>query len=655
MLASLDIETSCGVEHCPGFGNSNSSECDHAVHHMLNNIDIIGVYDGKDYFNFKDVSTFDLHRVRAGWKFIMHGGKFDYKTLKAKGSSLGPKDIVGDTQLAGACVTDRVTEAWLKIYNEKRKELNEKLPPKQRHRVGTPLTLKTMAPFYLGTPPFWENPISHDDPEYNKLDCIYTYKLHEKLMALVESEGTIGFYENYLIPWQKLLSEAELEGVLIDETLLHTMYVQALKDLEVIENEVHDTIRPCFEAYTATKVKELTAESEAKCSAMCEKLKDKTKIEGTIQRYGESLQAKIEKLPTTFNLASPKQMLDILTWAGIDTTIDKKVLDEWIEAEGTNKFVLKRAKVKGNKFAEVILKYREKETEVQYLKQYINNCVGGRIYCSFSLVGTRTNRLNSSRPNLQNVKGSLRAPFIIADKEKYSIYTVDSSQIEPRFIAYLTCDVDMIKLFQQGRDFHNYATKKFFPHETQGVKEADIKEHHNVLRKTAKIGDLSIIYGTGKQTFQTMCLVREEMDININECEKMVKSFREGMGTVMKWKKGLETQYNNGTKIYNKFGCPVIAREGKVHMTLFNGYVQGNASQMVFHASLMAQREFWSLGYDCKPLLWVHDEVIWRFQKGKEEECKNIVDKYMKYYKLDTPHGNVPLDCEGVLSDHWQK
>lgn len=659
-VVSVDIETSCGVQFCPGFGLSNSSKCDHAVHFKQNKIEVIGAYDGKDYYLYRDVQQFDRDRISKGWQIVGHNFKFDYKTLKSKGSTLLPRDIVGDTQLLGACVKNKVDPQWLKNYNEKRKELNEQLPPKQRHRVGTPLTLKTMAPYYLGIESFWENPTDHTDTEYNRKDCEYTYRLHAKLVDVARQDGVLGFYENYLVPWSKLLAEAEYEGVLIDEKRLHQMYADACRDLVKLEDAIHADLGECFGVYRNSLVDDLRIDSATRLQKYVEtRLKDTSKVDAVTARYEESLQKAIKELPDKFNLQSNPQMLKILSWAGIDTTVEKrdKETNEWIEKEGTDKYVLKRAKVRDkNQFATKLLAYREKETEVSYLKQYINACVDGRIHCNFNITGTRTGRLSSSGPNLQNVKGALRIPFIIADPERYSVYTVDASQIEPRVIAYLTADPEMVALFREGRDYHNYATKKFFPKETQGVAEKDVKETHSGLRKTAKIGDLSIIYGTGAHTFQTMCLLREEMDLPIEVCQKMVNDFRNGMKGPMGWKASLDNQYKQGYPIYDRFGFLVQARDDKsVHMTLFNTFVQGMSSRMIFHASLMAFREFCRLGIDARPLLWVHDEVVWRFPKGKEEFCKKVVDRYMTCYKLDTPHGNVPLDVEGNLSSCWQK
>ncbi|UOF79039.1 DNA polymerase [Caudoviricetes sp.] len=656
MIAAVDIETSCNVKGCPGQGHSN--KCDHAVHHKLNKIDLIGVYDGIEYFCFRSVDDFDKWYSNYSGDIIGHGFKFDFKVLKAKGSKIELRRVVGDTQLLGSVVRRKVPESYLAMYSEKRKELNAKLPDKVRHRMGTPLSLKVMAPFYLKIAPFWENPETHDDPEYNKKDCIYTHQLHAHLINEAEKDNTLKFYREKLLMWNKLLTQMELEGVLIDEPLLHSMYAAALKDAATLEEVVHKELTEYFKDYIALEAEELVNDSQTKCKAFIDKLKDPGKAEGTKVRYAAALQKKIDKLPKRFNLNSNDQVKYILDKAGIDMVVDKKdkETNEWIEKEGADKYVLKRTKVRTkSELASKLLAYREKQTEVRYLKQYIEAVVGGRIYSGFNITGTRTGRLSSSGPNLQNVKGVLRHPFIIAQPDLYSIYTVDASQIEPRIVAFLTADKEMVELFKAGRDYHNYATKKFFPEATSGVKEEDIKHHHSTLRKTAKIGDLSIIYGTGASTFSNMCLLREEMDIPPHEAKDMVSSFRQGMKGVFEWKKDLEESYKAGNNIHNMFGRLVAARNDSIHMTLFNSLVQGTASDMIVNAAYMAYLEFYKRKIDSFPLALVHDEAIWRFEKGKEELSKKIVDFYMCHYLLNTQHGDVPLSCEGNLSSRWEK
>jgi hypothetical protein len=150
-----------------------------------------------------------------------------------------------------------------------------------------------------------------------------------------------------------------------------------------------------------------------------------------------------------------------------------------------------------------------------------------------------------------------------------------------------------------------------------------------------------------------MILVRGDRHYELEQCEGWCDEFRAGVKDILAYKKGLEAEYNRTHKLYNDFGAPVVPGDS-VFMTLFNGLIQGQSSQMIFHASLLAFRKLWKIG--CKPLCWVHDEVIWRIPLGANEaECVKMIDAFMCGYKLETPYGRVPLACEGHLGNEWVK
>ena len=647
MIYALDIETSCGVTNCPG-------KCEHSVHPYQNKIDIIGVHDGETYTVFRTVGEFDQFLVDTGASFVGHRVVFDYKTLRAHGSKLSPRHIVGDTQLLASIIGDKISEEWLESYNEERRA---RVKDGESHRAGTPLSLKTLAPYFLGVDPFWEV-ADHNDTEYNRKDCEYTLRLHSRLLKEAESDGVLDFYKEYLLPWSKLLAEAELEGVLIDEKEMQKEYVQALQVLQGRKEMVERDSAVAFSEYRARELAKFRKEINDKCDDyISRRVRDPRKIDGVRERYNGSYNRRVEGFQSNINFASPKQVKEVLSFFKIDMHIEKRNEEgEFEDAEETNKFVLKRAKVGGKEFAGVLLNYRQAETETRYLKQYLESTVNGRIYTNFNVTGTRTGRLSSSGPNLQNVKGALRGPFVVADSSRYSIYTVDSSQIEPRLVAYYTGDAELVELFRSGGDFHSFAAKRFFPEQLRGVAEGRVKKEFPDLRKTAKIGGLSILYGTGANTFRNMALLREEMLISEEEARKMIKDFRAGMASVFSWKRGLEQAFMNGQPIHSMHGRLVQAPKDRLHMTLFNSLIQGSASDLILHSSLLAFREFCRRKIDAKPLMWVHDEVIYRFPKGAEEECKSIVDFYMtKHWELDTPNGRVPLDVEGHIGDRWQK
>lgn len=660
MRLVIDIETVCNVAGCPTIGKSYG--CDHAVHFIHNKISLIGTYDGTRYLGFTELDEFIrfYQALPQPVRIIGHGTKFDLKSLRRKGVPIPSSAYAGDTLLAASVVRKKIPADFLAEYNRRRAELNKALPVGQRHRLGTQYSLKTLGPYYLDVDPFWENTENHSDEEYNRKDVVYTWRLYHLFLRMMKEEGSYEFYKNKLLPWNRMLMEAEEEGILVDVPKLRDMYTQGLKDAKKLERQLQVEWKAGIEALRERKIREAQADSEKRCQSFIEKrIKDPTKIESVKHRYLASLHRKVQELrDTPLNINSAQQVQEVLEYYGVDTVFEirDKELNEWIEKESAGKYVLKRAKVRhGSPHVQTLLKFREKETENKYLKNYLDAVVDGRIHCHFNGAGTRTGRLSCADPNLQNVKGILRIPFLVADGDLFDVYTVDASQIEPRLIAYFSEDRELVLLFRNGRDFHNYATKRFFPKETRGCAEKEIKKQHEKLRRTAKTGDLSILYGTGGNTFSAMLLLREEIWMEPSDCKALVGSFRSGMAGVLAYKERLDEALEAGHQQFNILGRPVHVDIDKVYMTGLNTLIQGSASDLILEGSRRAREEFIRLGIDAKPLLWVHDEVVWRIPKAHREFCVDRINHHMKNYKLDTKYGVVPLDVEGHVADRWQK
>ena len=99
---------------------------------------------------------------------------------------------------------------------------------------------------------------------------------------------------------------------------------------------------------------------------------------------------------------------------------------------------------KGYQIAKAILRYRELE---KLYGTYIKGMGGvitdkGRIHCRFNRIGTRTGRLSSSKPNLQNIPNNKEFPIRDAFEatpahlsntgKKKKLVVLDFSQIEYR-------------------------------------------------------------------------------------------------------------------------------------------------------------------------------------------------------------------------------
>ncbi len=123
----------------------------------------------------------------------------------------------------------------------------------------------------------------------------------------------------------------------------------------------------------------------------------------------------------------------------------------------------------------------------------------GRVHPSILLDGTRTGRPSAKDPNMFNApraKGSdearmFRNCFIAGDG--MVLLEVDFSQAELRKAAELSGDVEMIKLYEAGIDFH-MQTARMISKTAWGVGPDDVTDE---MRSKAKTVVFGLIYGQG--------------------------------------------------------------------------------------------------------------------------------------------------------------
>lgn len=98
----------------------------------------------------------------------------------------------------------------------------------------------------------------------------------------------------------------------------------------------------------------------------------------------------------------------------------------------------------------------------------------GRVRTNFTLHITATGRLSSKEPNVQNQPsangvGNIRKAFIAPPG--YILGEIDYSGAELRWLAFLSRDETLLKIFREGRNLHKEtATKMFGPHFTKQEK-----------------------------------------------------------------------------------------------------------------------------------------------------------------------------------------
>jgi DNA polymerase I-like protein with 3'-5' exonuclease and polymerase domains len=640
-LIALDLETSPK----PEWSHYESA----ALDFNRSQIDLIALYGVAGGNILRSPS--ELVCAPDSHRYIMHGGKFDVKALVGADVDFPIDCYAHDTMLMAVAFSHKIPEGWLANYEESRKALNKGLG-KQVHRNAGGYSLKTLAPYFLNVPAFWEV-ADHNDEEYALKDAEYTLRLYEFFEKELKAEDSWDFYEQCLMPWQRMLISAELRGVTIDFDLMSRKEEESKAALAKAEAKLKEMWADAFKAYELQQHQAVAAEYNEKMQAALAKLapsKKKTpalaeaenaaKKAKTIQRYADMMNAAFTKIEP-LNLASPVQ----LAWL-LKEQLDLDITTFKGDEESTGKKVLQRLADQGREDVATFLEYREANKLITaFYPSYREKAVGSVIHTNFNLTGARTGRLSSNGPNLQQVPGHLHELFVARPGHKLICY--DLSNIEPLLIAYMTEDPELCDLMLKGKSFHDKNVEIMF-----GIPNCD-KKLHKKERDTCKEVGLSLLYGAGWRRLEES-VAKRGFNWKPKQCMEVAKNFRAHYQTVFDFKAALDKQLESGALVRNIFGRPVVCADpSKIFMTGFNTAVQGAGSDLLLESARRASERGESLGLQL--LLVVHDECIFEVPAEHAEAADAIVKEELTRWELPTAYGTIRTQCEGGISDFWRK
>jgi DNA polymerase I-like protein with 3'-5' exonuclease and polymerase domains len=590
-----------------------------------------------------------LNRAILDWKargarFGGHNFKFDLKTLITKGAFLNFNDYNEDSMLQAVANPNKIPVEWLQGYELLRQQTNDKLG-KQVHREAGQYSLKTLAPYTLGVEPFWEVD-GHDNAEYALTDAKHTLALITKQKELLQDLGADTFYKEKLIPWARMILEAEYRGIAIDLELLEKLKKEsAVKAVEANKNLLVAWKAP-MRTYYKLKKSALWAEYDQMKSVAVAKAKTaKTKQSAEI-RYSK-LAGKAKKKMERLNLNSPSQLMWLFRdYYGLDVTTFEG-------DESTGKSVLNRLASEGRHDIKYFLDYR-KHTKLSqaFFPSYKTMQWEGRLFCNFNLNGTRTGRLSSSEPNLQQVPGDLHELFIAGPGRR--LITKDLSNIEPILIGYITECPYLCGLLLEGRNFHDTNVKLLFP-ALEAVPDKDIKKLHTKERNVAKEVGLLLLYGGGPKRIQESAQ-KHGFTFSFAECKQIYQRFRQAYAKVYEFKQTLDRKLENGEIVKNLMGRPYrIVDRDQVYMKGFNTLIQSSASDLLVESAKRANEAFEAQGIDAYITLLVHDECVINSREDHVVRAEEILLEKMLSYALPTPYGQIKLKAEGHVDATWKK
>ena len=347
----------------------------------------------------------------------------------------------------------------------------------------------------------------------------------------------------------------------------------------------------------------------------------------------------------TFNIMSPAQLSKVL-FETLEIPYPKRTKDG---KYSTSKDILDKIRFV-HPIVDKILEYRT------LAKLYTNYAVGlksevredGRIHTIFTQTLTRTGRLSSISPNLQNIPARaeysklIRKAFIPDDNSK--LLSSDYSQVELRIFAHMSKAENLIQAFVDGKDIHTKTASDIF--------HVPMCEVTKDMRRTAKAVNFGILYGISSFGLS------EDLGIDIATAKKFIDNYLEtypGISEYMEEEKKKAYEFGYVTTLMNRRRVieelknkNYMIRSSGERMAL-NTPIQGTAADILKKAMVEIYEEFNKRGLKSKMLIQVHDELVFNVLNDELDEVSSIVKNIME----NTMALSVPLKVDIEYGDNW--
>jgi len=429
--------------------------------------------------------------------------------------------------------------------------------------------------------------------EYAAEDADVTLRLHNALMPQVAAQPKLHrIFTELEIPLVRVLSRIEDNGVLIDDSMLLQQSQQLAMSMQTAE------------------------------------------------------QAAYELAEGAFNLASPKQIQEIL-YDKMNLPVLKKTPKG---APSTAEDVLQELALEHD-LPRLILEHRSlgklKSTYTDKLPTMINPKTG-RVHTSYHQAVTATGRLSSSDPNLQNIPirsaegRRIREAFIAPKGMK--ILAADYSQIELRIMAHLSGDQTLVDAFNNDLDIHRATAAEIFASDLGAVSDEQ--------RRHAKAVNFGLIYGMSAFGLaKQLGVERKKAQNYIDQYFAQYPGVKEYMESTREFARDngfVETVF--GRRLY----LPDINSKNHnvrqyAERTAINAPMQGTAADIIKRAMIDVDQWVGEQGDSARMIMQVHDELVFEIDDAALEAArKSIADIMQSVAKL-----KVPLIVDTGTGGNW--
>lgn len=371
----------------------------------------------------------------------------------------------------------------------------------------------------------------------------------------------------------------------------------------------------------------------------------------SIEEYGKEMEQQVQALHDSiiqqvgydFNINSPKQLGEAL-FEKLGLPHGKKTKTGW----STNVDVLNDLRWQ-HPVVEEILRYRTvaklKSTYCDGLLKVIGP--DGRIHSSFNQTETRTGRISSTEPNLQNIP--VRTPIGRELRKFFAaghgvLVDADYSQIELRVLAHVANDPSMQADFKEGRDIHTATAARVFGMPPELV-TAD-------MRRKAKAVNFGIVYGIGAFSLS------KDIGVTRGEAEAYIQEYLRNYAGVDAYMKRVAEEAREKGYVKTMFGrrryLPEL-KSSNFNMRAFgervarNMPIQGAAADIIKIAMIRVSRRLEAEGLKARMILQVHDELIVECPESEQAQVQALLAEEME----QAVSLSVPMVADACAGRTW--
>lgn len=371
-----------------------------------------------------------------------------------------------------------------------------------------------------------------------------------------------------------------------------------------------------------------------------------------IENYGKILSMQIKALEAEiyesagvkFNINSPKQLGKVL-FEDLGLPCKKKTKSGY----STNAEVLESLKY-DHPVVEMVLQYRTlsklNSTYCEGLLKVIED--DGRIHSSFNQTETRTGRISSTEPNLQNIPvrtelGREMRRFFCA-KDGWTLVDADYSQIELRVLAHISQDKNMIEAFKNNEDIHAITASQVFGMPLDMVTP--------IMRSRAKAVNFGIVYGIGAFS------LAKDIGVSNKEASSYIKNYLAHYSGVDEYMKNTVEKAKLDGYVETMFGrrryLPELS-SSKHTLRAFgervarNMPIQGTAADIIKIAMIKVNERIKKEGLKARLILQVHDELIVEAPLDESMRVAMLLQEEME----NAVTLSVPLTADAAIGKSW--